>query len=79
MFLLALRRLRRYLFVYLGSKFSTSCFNAFRRALLALSVFMLFSFIFSYLEIFFVVFFLSFYFILASRTENCQLGDQLPR
>ena len=28
----------RYLFVYLGSKFSTSCFNAFRRALFALSV-----------------------------------------
>ena len=26
MFLLALRRLRRYLFVYLRSKFSTSCF-----------------------------------------------------
>ena len=39
MFLLALRRLRRYLFVYLSSKFSTSCFNAFRRALFALSVF----------------------------------------
>ena len=39
MFLLALLRLRRYLFVYLSSKFSTSCFNAFRRALFALSVF----------------------------------------
>ena len=39
MFLLALRRLRRYLFVYLSSKFSPSCFNAFRRALFALSVF----------------------------------------
>ena len=39
MFLLALRRLRRYLFVYLTSKFSTSCFNAFRRALFAPSVF----------------------------------------
>ena len=35
MFLSALRRLRRYLFVYLGSYFSTSCFNAFRRALFA--------------------------------------------
>ena len=39
MFLLALRRLRRYSFVYLSSKFSRSCFNAFRRALFALSVF----------------------------------------
>ena len=39
MFLLALWRLRRYLFVYLGSKFSTSCFNAFRRALFSLCVF----------------------------------------
>ena len=39
MFLLALRRLRRYLFVYLSGKFSTSCLNAFRRALFALSVF----------------------------------------
>ena len=67
MFLLALRRLRRYLFVYLSSKFSTSCFNAFRRALFALSVSMLFGFIFSYLENFFVVFSLSFYFILALR------------
>ena len=38
-FLLALRRLRRYLFVYLISKFLRSCFNAFRRALFALSVF----------------------------------------
>ena len=39
MFMLALRRLRRYLFVFLRSKFSMSCFNAFRRALFALSVF----------------------------------------
>ena len=39
MFLLALRRLRRHLFVYFSSKTSTSCFNAFRRALFALSVF----------------------------------------
>ena len=39
MFLLALRCLWRYLFVYLGSKFSTSCLNAFRRGLFALSVF----------------------------------------
>ena len=39
MFLSALRRLRRYSFVYLSSKFSTSCFNAFRRALFALSFF----------------------------------------
>ena len=38
MFLLALRHLRRYLFVFLSSKFLTSCFNAFRRALFALSV-----------------------------------------
>ena len=38
MFLLALRHLRRYLIVYLSSKFSTSCFNAFRRVLFALSV-----------------------------------------
>ena len=60
MFLSALRRLRRYLFVYLGSKFSMSCFTRF-----AARFFMLFSFIFSYLESFFVVFFLSFYFILA--------------
>ena len=39
MFLLALQRLRRYLFVYLSSKFLTLCFNAFRRVLFALSVF----------------------------------------
>ena len=39
MFVLALQRLRRYLFVYLSSKFSTSCFNAFRRALFVLAVF----------------------------------------
>ena len=39
MFLLALRRLRRYLFVYLSSKFLTSYFNAFRHALFALRVF----------------------------------------
>ena len=39
MFVLALRRLRRYLFVYLNSKISTSCFNAFRRALFVLAVF----------------------------------------
>ena len=38
-FLLVLRRLRRYLFVYSGSKFSMLCFKAFRHALLALSVF----------------------------------------
>ena len=31
--------LRRYLSVYLGSQFSTSCFNAFRPALFTLSVF----------------------------------------
>ena len=37
--LLTLRRLRRFLFVYLSSKFSTSCFNAFRRALFVLAVF----------------------------------------
>ena len=37
-FLLTLRRLRRYLFVYLSSKFSTSCFKAFRRALSVLAV-----------------------------------------
>ena len=39
MFLLALQRLRRYLFVHLSSKFWRSCFNAFRRALFALCVF----------------------------------------
>ena len=39
MFLSALRRLRRYLFVYLSSKFSRSCFNAFRRAPFAVCVF----------------------------------------
>ena len=38
MILLALQLLRRYLFVYLSSKFSTSCSNAFRRALFALRV-----------------------------------------
>ena len=38
MFLLTLRRLRRYFFVYLSSKFSTSCFNAFRCALFVLAV-----------------------------------------
>ena len=36
--LLALLRLRCYLFVYLSSRFSTSCFNASRRALFALSI-----------------------------------------
>ena len=40
MFLLALWRLQRYLFVYLSSKFPTSRFYAFRRALFALSVFL---------------------------------------
>ena len=39
MFLLTLRRLQRYLFVYLSSKFSTLCFNASRRALFVLAVF----------------------------------------
>ena len=39
MFLLALQRLQRYSFVFLGSKFSTSCFDAFCRALFAVSVF----------------------------------------
>ena len=38
-FLLLLRRLQRSLFVYLSSKFSTSCFNALRRALFVLAVF----------------------------------------
>ena len=38
MFLLTLRHLRRYLFVYLSSEFSTSCFNAFRCALFVLAV-----------------------------------------
>ena len=38
-FLLTLRRLRRYSFVHLSSKFSTSCFNAFRRALFVPAVF----------------------------------------
>ena len=39
MFLLTLRCLQRYLFVYFSSKFSTSCFNAFRCALFVLAVF----------------------------------------
>ena len=39
MFVLALRRLRRYLFVYLSSKVPTSCFNEFRLALFILVVF----------------------------------------
>ena len=39
MFLSALQRLRRYLFVYLSSKFPRSCFNAFRRAPFAVCVF----------------------------------------
>ena len=34
-FLFTLRRLRRYLFVYSSSTFLTSCFNAFRCALLS--------------------------------------------
>ena len=38
-FLLTLRRLRRYLFVYFSSKILTSCFTAFRCALFALAVF----------------------------------------
>ena len=38
MLLLTLRRLRRYLFVYSSSKFSKSCFNAFRCALLVVAV-----------------------------------------
>ena len=37
--LVALQRLWHYLFVYLGSKFLNLCFNAFHRALFALSVF----------------------------------------
>ena len=39
MFLSTLRRLRRYLFVYLSSKFSTSCSTVFRCALSVLAVF----------------------------------------
>ena len=39
MVFLALRRLQRFFFVYLSSKVSTSCFNAVRRAIFALSVF----------------------------------------
>ena len=39
MFLLTLQRLQRSLFVYLSSKFSTSCFNTFRCALVVLAVF----------------------------------------
>ena len=39
MFVSALRRLRRYLFVLLSSEFSTLCFNAFGRALIVLAVF----------------------------------------
>ena len=39
MLLLTLRRLRRYFFSYLSSKFSTSCFNAFRRTLFVLAIF----------------------------------------
>ena len=39
MFLLTLRPLRRYLFVYLSSKFWTLCLDAFRRALFSLAVF----------------------------------------
>ena len=39
MFVLTLRRLRRYLLVYLSWKFLQSRFNAFRRALFALGVF----------------------------------------
>ena len=65
MFLLTLRRLRRYLVVYLISKFSTLCFNAFRCAFFVLAVLLVISFIFSYLEDFFVLFFLSFDFILS--------------
>ena len=37
MLLFTLRRLRRYLFVYLSSKILTSCFNTFRRALFVLA------------------------------------------
>ena len=39
MLLLTLGGLRRYFFVYLSSKFLTSCFNAFRCALFVLAVF----------------------------------------
>ena len=38
MLLITLRRLQRHLFVYLRSKFSTSCFDAFRRALFVLAI-----------------------------------------
>ena len=67
MFLLALQRLQRYFFVSLSSGFSTSCFNAFRRALFALSIFYAIWLYFQQFGKFFVVFFLSFYFILALR------------
>ena len=39
MFLLMLRHLQRYSFVFLSSKFSTSCLNAFCCALFVLAVF----------------------------------------
>ena len=65
MCLLTLQRLRRYVFVYLSSKFSTSCFKGVSlRAFCPSPFFMVISFIFSYLERSFVV--LSFFFILSS-------------
>ena len=38
-FALTIRRLRRYLFVYLGQRILLSRFNVFRRALFALGIF----------------------------------------
>ena len=67
MLLLTLRRLRRYFFVYLSSKFSMSCFNAFRRALFVLAVFYANQLYFQLFTKFFRLFFLSFLFFLALR------------
>ena len=53
MFLSALRRLQRYLLVFLSSKFSRSCLNAFRRVLFALSIFYAISLYFQLFEKFF--------------------------
>ena len=74
MFVLALRRLRRYFFVHLSSNFPLRVLTRFAAHFLSQPFFRLISFIFSYVEIFFVVFFLSFYFILALRNSACDMN-----
>ena len=68
-FLLTLRRLRRYLFVYLSSKFSTAWLNAFRRALFVLAVFYANKLYFQLFRKFFRPVFLIFLFLSGNRAR----------